>query len=1463
MQAWNDEAFNLKSAGFTDEEVAGERVRLMDEASAAGFTPEEVEAEYGKREPDMKPLKDMMQSNLDAAAAKRAEKKANSTSDTPEKEPEIADNIFEAIWAGYEGSSWKMASKALQGQKSIMPEMLLPEDADRFYRIGSQVGTLFGDFPAMVAGAVGSGIAATAAGFPALGPAATIPGIAAAGAGGNALPAAIRETLVNFYEKGEIKDFGDFWDRASATFIQTTKEAVIGGATAGIGGKVLGAASKVLAPAGAKTAAISTEIATMTMLGKGLEGEMPSANDFIDGAIMVGGLHGATAAAGKLRKTFAKTGQRPWEVAEEAANDITVKQDLLVKGDEIPDVYKALDETSKDSGKMKINGMEPEIKADDIEARLIEEAKGYASKEDFIRDHTFGVPVGMTPFGLHISENSVPSDTSVFHGTTAVKAILDSGQLTPMISKGDNLGEKVVSLTRYRDAANGFGFVFEVENGKAGTLRDVSKRVMGEQTREGLEVRSDAPIPLENIKTLWVELGSKEKLSDSFGVGKNRTTIQEIVDQAEAKGIKVKIIRKGDKLGEIYDAAKGKEKTDLDLAREKIAGQIQVAPDKPKEGFSLDKARYNWIDKFAPIEKVTKELGGKDLDVADNPYALSRMANDAPAKALHFFGDTKNPENGGVLDFKTLEKTGKSLGEITKSVKDDIGRLDSYLAAKRALTDYDSRGLESGFDLDAARKVVAADKGKLDKVQKEIVKFNNGVLKYAHDSGLIDAKKYNESIAKNENYVPFKRIQEDGAKGSGPSKKSVIKKLKGGTDAIQSPLQSVVENTQKIIEMAEKNRAVVKLVELAEKTEGQTIFTKVKEPKQAIRVSGDEINKGLDAQGIEVDSDAITIFRKQESKLLDNQFEVFREGKREVWEVADPLIAESLKQLDGNAVSQSTAMKIAKGLTNIKRLGITMTPDFIMKNISRDYMSANIFTKSDGINVIDVAHAMKDLWGRNENYYNWLKAGGANGAFIEMSKISDQYTQLGPDATLMDKTWNLIKTPKHMIEFMGTMAEQSLRLAEFKKVSASASSGDRVFRGGFASRDVTLDFQRMGAKMAALNSITAFANVQIQGLDKTRQAFADNPGKTAGQMAKTSGMRAAMLITTPSLLLWFANKDDERVREIPQWQKDRFWIFTTDDWQKETEPGEASGLPEHMIRMNEDGRIEINKGTIYRIPKPQELGMVFGSIPERIMDAFYKQDPEAFAGLGETLIDTVTPSFVPDIITPIAEQVTNYSFFTGNKVVPGHLEDLLPAYQHTNYTSDVAKGIGKMINVFPPLKETSAASPMIIDNYIKSWTGALGQYAVGIVDKGLQMTGVTPDPVKPAWTLEEYPIIKAFTIKYPSASSNSIKKFYEGYEENEKVMNTFKHIGKSGDIDGAIAFQEDPEMAERMWSLQGVKEGLSNQSAIIQGIMADKENYTPQEKQQLIEGAYYQMIEAAKMGNEMNKSFKESMKEGN
>lgn len=69
-------------------------------------------------------------------------------------------------------------------------------------------------------------------------------------------------------------------------------------------------------------------------------------------------------------------------------------------------------------------------------------------------------------------------------------------------------------------------------------------------------------------------------------------------------------------------------------------------------------------------------------------------------------------------------------------------------------------------------------------------------------------------------------------------------------------------------------------------------------------------------------------------------------------------------------------------------------------------------------------------------------------------------------------------------------------------------------------------------------------------------------------------VKTAMWITLPSVLLWELNKDDPRYQELPQWQKDIFWIIPTKD-------------------------------TLIKIPKPFELGILFGTVPERMLQWDY------------------------------------------------------------------------------------------------------------------------------------------------------------------------------------------------------------------------------------------------------------------
>ena len=125
------------------------------------------------------------------------------------------------------------------------------------------------------------------------------------------------------------------------------------------------------------------------------------------------------------------------------------------------------------------------------------------------------------------------------------------------------------------------------------------------------------------------------------------------------------------------------------------------------------------------------------------------------------------------------------------------------------------------------------------------------------------------------------------------------------------------------------------------------------------------------------------------------------------------------------------------------------------------------------------------------------------------------------------------------------------------------------------------------------------------------------------------------------------------------------------------------------------------------------------------------------------------------------------------------MENRLPELQYTEYTTTTAKTLGKLIGMIPVAKDvgpnsTKISSPAVVDNYIKSWSGALGSYLVEVADKALEKSGVAPEQVKPSKTLADIPFIKAFVVRHPSASTQSITDFYSRSTEAEKIFNSIE-----------------------------------------------------------------------------------------
>jgi len=282
---------------------------------------------------------------------------------------------------------------------------------------------------------------------------------------------------------------------------------------------------------------------------------------------------------------------------------------------------------------------------------------------------------------------------------------------------------------------------------------------------------------------------------------------------------------------------------------------------------------------------------------------------------------------------------------------------------------------------------------------------------------------------------------------------------------------------------------------------------------------------------------------------------------------------------------------------------------------------------------------------------------------------------------------------------------------------------------------------------------------------------------------------------------------------------------------------------------------------VIRIPKPWGMGILFGTVPERLLDAFAGEKPDAFKGLAEQFVKQALPEFVPTAVQPMVEQFANRSTFTNRTIIPSTMEKWLPEYQFTPYTTETSKAVGRILGSFPGMKsripgqesflsgpERAVTSPLLMENYIQAWSGGLGMYALQTVDLALRKTGALPDPVLPTKTLADIPIIKAFIVRYPTATTESIQDFHDRYNEKKSYFETWSGMAKQGNIE-AMDHIQDMGGDEMFVQLDETEKALAAQQQFVQEVY--RLDIPADEKRQLIDETYYGMIETARAGNEM------------
>lgn len=884
-----------------------------------------------------------------------------------------------------------------------------------------------------------------------------------------------------------------------------------------------------------------------------------------------------------------------------------------------------------------------------------------------------------------------------------------------------------------------------------------------------------------------------------------------------------------------------------------------VGDEKPFDVHDLYTQVKDDLHPLSRLQKMADDIS--PLAEEEKFYQLARLTRGSYGRAHQAIANS-------TFDFNTLANKGPGLKHVLNPVKDDLRGFEEFAVAMRDV-ELHGRGINPGVPLADAQAKIAAAPQHFRSALNDLHQYQDDILQYVRDSGLLSDDAYTAMKAANQHYVPFNRLQPGGAdlhtSNSNLKTFSPIKGIKGSDKDILSPIETIIRNTHYMMDLAEKNHALNALIDATQARGMSSVVKPVKRSTHPIHVSQQELEDFFTKNGLPVPGtlygapDNFTIFRPNALRPARDEIVAYRGGKPYLYKV-DPEIADAVNGMGHQQVN--LAVRLAAIPAQTLRLGVTLDPGFsLLKNPVRDQIAATVYSKNGYLPVIDYIKGLGMVVGNTKKYQDWLKSGGANSALVSLDR---RYIEEEIRDMMQSGAWNAVKrNVRHPLQFLGKLAEYSenaTRAAEFSKAVDPGFITRHVFgqqpksihQGGFESREVTLDFQRQGSHVKAVNRIVPFWNPSLEGTDRLRRAFQEDP---AGMALKVS-----LGITLPTILAYEYNRTDPRMMDIPRRERDIFWHFPTDDWQP-LSAAEAKMVPDRWKRQ-QDGQWEVNLGTIYKVAKPFTEGVLFGSSVERAMDAYYGRDKQAWSGYLKSVQTSVTPPIMPQFELPMMEAAANYSYFRERPLVSERIQS--PAdrsFEYYHYTSETAKVIGSaMANIIP---ENQLASPIIIESYINGWSGTLGRYALamtdamihgtqkatGTEDKGVKYgawKGEQADKLEKAeWGAADYPVMRTIVSRMPSAGAQPIIDFFDNYDAARKMRAVAKRMIVEGQKDKAETILRDNVTA----NLQKTARAIGNQFRQIE--MIQRANNIPaKDKKRLIDMLTLSIIQTAGWGND-------------
>jgi len=641
--------------------------------------------------------------------------------------------------------------------------------------------------------------------------------------------------------------------------------------------------------------------------------------------------------------------------------------------------------------------------------------------------------------------------------------------------------------------------------------------------------------------------------------------------------------------------------------------------------------RYNQMSVYD--KKLAEQMGGAALladQSAESSALMSDLGAGVAASAMGF-----DDRNGGIPVLRngitTIDKSVKgliaSLAPLAAQGDPAIYQRYQYWAMVKRGQRLNKEGRLTGIDTSdvAFAKILEQAHPEFVSVQKDLVAFNDGLVKYMVDTGVL-SKERGQMYTKYADYIPFYR-QMDGDKTLGPNLFQSLsgvkppKKLKGAI-AEEAPLadflETMVRNTQSSIQAGIKNYAAQRALNVA---------VQVKAPgMEAERLN--YVDKGPDI------------------------INVLEKGNLVSYRTTDTLLVNAMMSLNQ---SELPFIGFLSAPADLLRTLVTKEPGFMMANMLRDSLSAWVTSGQKMTPIAGTVINFGKAIARTSPGFEAMLDAGIIGGYEFNENVEKSGFKLEDDlAKKAGKKDPILLRPFTSVwDALGkgtTASDAATRALIYERVLAdTGNEAEALYR----SLEV-MNFHRKGSSplIRVLTAAVPFFNARLQGLDLFYRASTGNMNNKDAAAIQRQFFARGMTMMALSGLYWMLVSDDEEYKKQEQETKDNNWIIP------------AIGA---------------------KIPIPFEVGVLFKVIPERIMA--YSFGDDTGEDLQKSMIRAAVSTFafnpIPQTVKPVLEAVVDYNMFTMRPILGQGMKDIEPEFQVGPSTSNFATLLAQNLGLSP------------------------------------------------------------------------------------------------------------------------------------------------------------------------------------